>query len=173
MMAVQTLINLLPLKKLEITLANLDGRSFANEIPGSIVGVANLHAATRRPAFVFLKPRYKILAELEAALAAAAGSDKKTPPAERLVIDLWTNSVALDGEHFEHIDPLAVRILQAFHNAGGSVLTSKEIQRTVKGCTGDPRNVSRAIDKLPGPLKFCVKGASGIGRWLELPQNKP
>jgi hypothetical protein len=104
---------------------------------------------------------------LEAADAVPA-TNSLDPFAGRLVIDLETNSVTLDGTLYPNLDPNAVRALDALRLAGGKPTNTAKVRARLDGCNHDT-TFRRWLDQLPKPLRECRKRKAGSGIWLELP----
>ena len=96
-------------------------------------------------------------------------------PAERLVIDLDSSSLTLDGTTHQDIDSSGLRIVAALHQAarnGNPYLSGKTLSQTVPGCAGGEKTVRRVIGRLPGPLRNLIVGEKGKGYFLKLPPPK-
>jgi hypothetical protein len=90
----------------------------------------------------------------------------------RLVIDLQSNSLSLDGVTYAGLDPTGLRIIAALEEAmrsGNPILSANQLSETVPGCRGGQRAVRRALGRLPAPIRQWVKAKTGAGHWLELP----
>jgi hypothetical protein len=99
---------------------------------------------------------------------AAAAENSSNPFGGRLVIELGTNCVTLDGTPYLKIDPDAVRALDVLRDAGGKPTSMAKLRAKVPNCNHDT-TFGRWLDKLPRPLRACVKAKTGSGIWLELP----
>jgi hypothetical protein len=93
-------------------------------------------------------------------------------PRERLVIDLESNSLTLDGDPFQDLDPTGLRIiaaLQAALRSGAPIMSAKTISGQVPGCHGGPKAVSRCLHRLPEEIQALVRAERGKGHRLQLP----
>jgi hypothetical protein len=136
------------------------GSTDCRETPGiKRTRFAVLHS--RRP------PRGTLRRLLEAADAVPA-TNSSDPFAGRLVIDLETNSVTLDGKTYPNLDPSAARALDALRRAGGKPTKTAKVRARLDGCNHDT-TFRRWLGQLPEPLRKCRKWKTGLGIWLELP----
>ncbi len=87
----------------------------------------------------------------------------------RLVFDLETLTVTLDGTRHGPLAPIAFQLLKALHEAPGVALSSAHLQTSIPGCKGDEKTLRKHIAGLPRALRDCIKAQPGIGRWLLLP----
>jgi hypothetical protein len=91
---------------------------------------------------------------------------------DRLVIDRQANTITLDGTCYADLHPNAVRVVAALMDAGAvggeRKLSAKELLQRLPGCNHE-NTLRRWLDNLPTPVRKCVKGRPGVGRWLELP----
>jgi integrase len=96
-----------------------------------------------------------------------AGEEKEG----RLVINLDTNSITLDGVPYPDLDHAAVRIVKHLYEAGKYV-SSNELSEAVPGCRGGDKPVRARIKKLPEAIRNLLKGRRGSGRIIQLPPKK-
>jgi hypothetical protein len=111
---------------------------------------------------------------------------------DRLIIDLSTCSLMLDGQRFTDFEPLALTILKYLQDNPGRPVTSKEMKQKIPGCKGHERRISRILEKLEKQLNHSceetkhrgqgqlvrsktppiqlIKSKPGAGRWLSLPE---
>ncbi len=94
---------------------------------------------------------------------------RDTPESPRLVIDLETNCLTLDGVTYGPLDPPGLRIIDYLHKRGGNIVPPDEICGNVPGCAGGENNIRRALKRLPEPVRSLAKGRPGSGRRLQLP----
>jgi hypothetical protein len=100
--------------------------------------------------------------------------EHRTPPlpkakaAHRLVIDLLSNTITLDGTAFRQLNPNSIRAFKVYFDGAGATLSSKKVRDSLKGCHHD-KTLQRWLDALPQQLRTCLKGVTGSGRYLELP----
>jgi hypothetical protein len=103
----------------------------------------------------------------------ALGQDAgEAPRPHRLVIDLESNSLSLDGVTFASLDPTGLRLITALEQAmrsGVPVLSANRLSEAVPCCSGGGRTVRRALRRLPAEIRRLVKAKTGAGHWLELP----
>jgi hypothetical protein len=91
---------------------------------------------------------------------------------QRLLIDLYTNTITLDGTPYPDLDPTAVRLVKAYNDKAGTYVSSKEVCASVPGCRGGERAVRRRLSKLPPAIRALLKGKPGAGRCLQLPTKE-
>jgi hypothetical protein len=111
----------------------------------------------------------------ECDLAAVQAEADKPPPFPRLIIDLDSNSLSLDGTTHTGLNATGLRVIHALREAasgGNPVVSSKMLSQIVPGCRGGEKAVRRALLRLPDPVRALVKSRTGSGRWLELPSPK-
>jgi hypothetical protein len=102
------------------------------------------------------------------AMAAANLPLRPPAPPQRLVIDLETNTLTLDGVPFTGLDPTGLRIVSWLWEAKG-IVSSKDLCENVPGCGSGEKTVRRHLGKLPREIQALVKPRPGAGRYLELP----
>jgi hypothetical protein len=114
----------------------------------------------------------RLLAQASVEAAHARNSRLRSPSGtgtERLVTDLESNSVTLDGVLFSKLDPVAVRVLHFLREQRGVPISRGAVSQQVRGCSGGEKAVRRAEAKLPPQLQSLIKGRTGSGIFLELP----
>jgi hypothetical protein len=95
--------------------------------------------------------------------------DAETAIKDRLIIDLETCSVVLDGKTYRDIDRVPLLILKALQDAGpGQSRTGADLLK-LPGLKG--KNITRELAKLDTHKKIraMVQGEAGDGYWLQLP----
>jgi hypothetical protein len=95
------------------------------------------------------------------------------PPPPRIIVDLDTHSITLDGSRFCDVDPDACRLVQALLDAkasgeNGALPITRLRREYLPGCNHD-KTFQRWRSKLPTPLQNCVRSKPGGGVWLQLP----
>jgi hypothetical protein len=101
----------------------------------------------------------------------------------RLIIELETGSLVLDGDLYVGLDPTALAVV-AYLQRKGRLVSSRELQANVPGCNRDEKQIRRCLERLQKKLNYrcgastrglptlnLVKSAPGRGSWLELPLN--
>jgi hypothetical protein len=101
-----------------------------------------------------------------------AAAESFLPP-PRLVVDLQTNVVTLDGVAYkvEAEGAILVQAVVEANKAGELPAAIRRIRRRIPGCHHDT-TFQRRKDRLPKPIQNCIKGKSGAGVYLELPPIK-
>ena len=109
---------------------------------------------------------------LEARRHAGAFADwiAKTYLSERMIIDVETCSLILDDDRWIDLDPRALSILAYLHDHCGRWVSSGEISTAVKGCKGGEKKIRHTLSLLPEEIREWIKGESGKGRRLRLPE---
>lgn len=88
---------------------------------------------------------------------------------QRLVIDLQSKTLVLDGQAYSSVDPTALALLKFLQEHPGQKFSASELQQHVPGLKGDESRIRRVLDTLDPTIRECVKGKRGTGRWLQLP----
>ncbi len=90
---------------------------------------------------------------------------------KRLIIDISTGTVVLDGEADSGSPPEALAIMKFLQEHPGQRFSTKELQKKIPGIKGESK-VRDVLKQIKNPeISRCVKGKPGCGRWLELPQR--
>jgi hypothetical protein len=89
------------------------------------------------------------------------------PHKPRLLIDLETLSVVLDGARVQVPNPKALSLYKALADSLGQPLTRSELRDKVKGVRGD-KTIRNLLNSLPPRLGRTVKSGPE-GYWLALP----
>jgi hypothetical protein len=104
--------------------------------------------------------------------AASAAAEGEAPPRPRLTVDLNTNTVVLDGVPYRGVDPDGLAVVAAllhFKTEGHvRAVPAQKLREKLKNCHHDA-TLKRWIGQLPSPIRDCIKGKPGAGRWIELP----
>jgi hypothetical protein len=88
---------------------------------------------------------------------------------KRLIINLTSGTVVLDGEAYSGIPPEVLAILKFLQDHPGQKFSTEELQTKIPGIKGQYR-VRDLLDQIEEPIiRQCIKGKPGSGRWLELP----
>jgi hypothetical protein len=96
----------------------------------------------------------------------------RKPRRSRLTIDQKSNCITLDGVCYSGLDPDALAVFKALWKAKANgenrAIPFKKLQELLPHCNHE-NTLRRQLDKLPEPLRSCVKAEKGKGRWLALP----
>jgi len=140
-------------------------RTAGEALVDGAVGEARPNPDQEQEQTATLQPPADLAPSTPVQLGSAAGQS-------RLLLDRETLFVTLDGIRHGPLEPQSFCIFQALHDAPrGAKVPSTELQK-LPGCKGDQKQISRYLDRLPKPLRACIKGQSGSGRWLQLPPKK-
>jgi hypothetical protein len=123
----------------------------------------------------YVGPQAEPDAICECDLAAVQAEADKPPPRDRLIIDLESNSLTIDGRQYANLDPIGLRIVHELHMAarsGNPQMSGQKLSETVCACRGGGKAVRRCLARLPSTVRALVKGKRGKGYWLELPPPK-
>jgi hypothetical protein len=96
----------------------------------------------------------------------------RPPPRDRLIIDLESNSLIIDGTQHPSLHPIGLRIVQALQLAarsGAPRIAGRKLSEIVPGCRGGGKTVRRSLARLPDAVRALVKAEASKGYWLELP----
>jgi hypothetical protein len=97
-------------------------------------------------------------------------------PRPRLVVNLDTNTITIDGTDYPGVDPDGLAVFEALRRlkAEGKVraVPARKLRDELANCHHDT-TLKRWISKLPKPIRDCIKGKPGAGRWIELPPSRP
>jgi hypothetical protein len=114
----------------------------------------------------------QFLTSLDIQPSVLAPPEKREDPS-RIRIDKQTNSITLDETTWTDLDPDAVAAFAAFAEAKfegeDRPIPSAKVREKLPDCHHDV-TLRRWLDKLPKPVRACIKSKPGRGRWLQLPK---